>query len=715
MKLKTKKLLLVSTVAAVLAGCNNDTIESSVSEPVVEQDVSMTLRLMETTDVHATMMPYNYFISEEANAAAPMPEHGFTRTSLVIQETRDEVPNSLLLDNGDMIQGSPMGDYSSSLGVEYHEDNVHSTVKLMNYLDYDVSTIGNHEFNYGLDFLDAVIKKAEFPYVVANVWKADTQLTENCEDYLLSSEFDSSEPMYDPYVILDREYLGDDGNMHTVKVGVIGVTPPQVMGWDAKYLNCNVVLSDIKDTAEYYVPKMKDEGADVVVMLSHAGLEDDHNEFIENATLQLGYVDGIDAILFGHHHRMFPNETGEYGEIEGVDPELGKINGIPAVQASFWGSKLGVIDLKLHSSDGGKTWDVDHEDSTSELRDLIPEQSDVVAEDIIAAEHQGTVDYMSATIAEIDVNINSFFPQVVPDLSMQIVNEAQLNHLMKWKDAGDFDDAASDAIFLSVSAPFKSGRNGAEDYTNIQEGEFTNASVADIYVFDNNIPAALKMTGADLKKWIEWINSNAYNNLPLQDGENFLVEEFPGYNFDTFFGGFDEHGEGRIKYKVNVEKEPRFVDINGFNYTETSNGQLEDLTFDGMEIADDREVYVVTNSYRASNSGIPGIDNAEVVKEDAAYNNRELVQFYLDERLAEQGGDMLLEFPNSKVFELVAPNTQQVEFSSATLDEAFRCGNEVTGLSTTQESATKEGTEGFTKYYFNFDYSGEYNCSYKGL
>ena len=714
MKLSTKKLLLVSSIAAALVGCNSsDDDNNHVS------DQTISVRLMETTDIHTNVMPYNYFVSQEVNETQ-LPEWGLARTSLVIEAARNEVENSMLFDNGDLIQGSPMGDYMASLGTEHVKENTHPVYKAMNELQYDAANLGNHEFNYGLDYLDESLKGSEFPYVSANVWKVDNSLekvsdaADECEVRITEEFYETAEHKYNPYVILDREFKSSNGESYIVKVGVIGFTPPNIMGWDASLLKCNVMVSDIKKTAEHYVPKMKAEGADIIVAIPHSGLNDNNDEFAENATLHLAYVDDIDAIMFGHDHREFPNTTGEYGEIEGVDAELGLINGIPAVMPGFWGAKLGVIDLTLTTKDDGETWDVDHSKSTSTLRSLIPNSSNRIIEDLVADEHQGTIDYMSASIADIDVNMNSFFPQVVPDLSIQVVNEAQLHQLMKWKAEGVFADAADDAIFLSVSAPFKSGRNGPQDYTNIQEGELTNASVADIYVFDNNTPAVLKMTGSDMKNWIEWVNSNAYNSLPLAAGERFLNESFPGYNFDVFFGGFNQAGEGLLKYTINVEQESKYIDINGFEYTETDNKQLTSLTYNGVEIADDAEIYVITNNYRASNVKMPGVDKAVLVKEEAAFNNRELVQYYLQDSLADNEGDTALAFPNAEVFQLVAPNTDSVWFASATLDEAFRCvDNGITGLSTEKAEETKAGTEGFTKFHFNFDYSGEFNCAAK--
>ncbi|PMH44640.1 bifunctional metallophosphatase/5'-nucleotidase [Vibrio sp. 10N.286.49.B3] len=707
MKFNGKKLLLASSVAAALV--------IYISNNSTDDTISMDLRLMETTDIHTNIMPYNYFLSAADNNEK-MQDWGLARTAIVINNTRDEVDNHMLFDNGDLIQGSPMGDYMANLGVDHVRSNTHPVYKAMNALNYDAANLGNHEFNYGLDYLDETLKGSNFPYVSANVWKYDNSLTkvsqaaDECEVRVDDAFYANAETMYAPYEILTREFTAENGNSYTVNVGVIGFTPPDIMGWDATHLKCNVLVSDIKKTAEYFVPKMKAEGADIIVAIPHSGLTDSNNEFAENATLQLAYVDDIDALMFGHDHREFPNTTGEYGHIEGVDPEAGTINGKPAIMPGMWGAKLGVIDLKLTSSDKGQTWAI--ASSTTELRSLVEDQSDKNIEAAVEKEHLGTIEYMSDVIAQIDSNVNSFFPQLVPDLSMQIVNEAQYHQLNKWKESGEFENA-DDAIFLSVSAPFKSGRNGPTDFTNIQEGELTNASVADLYVFDNNTPAVLKLTGADLKNWIDWISSNTYNQLPLADNETFLVESYPGYNFDVFYGGFNAEQESRLHYVIDVTAESAFTDINGMEYTATGSTQVVSLTFDGAEIADEQVVYVVTNNYRASTNKMPGVDNAKVVKEEAAFNNRELVQYYLSDLLEEQEGETKLEFVNAKNFTLVAEGIKSVNFASATTDEAFRCAAEITGLSTNEELVDKNGTPGFTTFSFNFDYSGNFDCAVK--
>lgn len=144
------------------------------------------LRLMETTDLHVHVFPYDYYGDRPSDAV------GLSRTATLIRGFRDEATNSLLVDNGDFLQGNPMGDYIAyERGMK--DGNMHPIIQAMNTLDFDASTLGNHEFNYGLDFLMKTLNGAEFPVVSANVAKG--ALATNPRDDTLFLK---------PYVIIDR-------------------------------------------------------------------------------------------------------------------------------------------------------------------------------------------------------------------------------------------------------------------------------------------------------------------------------------------------------------------------------------------------------------------------------------------------------------------------------------------------------------------------------
>ena len=150
------------------------------------------LRIMETTDLHVAVFPYDYY------ADAPNDTLGLARTAAIIDAIRAEAGNSILIDNGDVIQGNPMGDYIAyEKGM--HEGDVHPVIAGMNTLAYEAGTLGNHEFNYGVDFLDLVNAGADFPIVCANFARSLGAAPRDDELHL------------EPYVILDRTITDGGG------------------------------------------------------------------------------------------------------------------------------------------------------------------------------------------------------------------------------------------------------------------------------------------------------------------------------------------------------------------------------------------------------------------------------------------------------------------------------------------------------------------------
>lgn len=710
-----KKIALCSAISLALVGCNSSNNSNDSNDR--DKRVAMDLRIMETTDLHGNMMPFDYFSNKFE------PSYGLARTAFVIDQARKEVENSMLFDNGDLIQGSPMADYMANKGAEYLQlGNRHPVYKAMNLLDYDAANIGNHEFNYGLEYLDAAIEGANFPYVVSNVFRYDENLltashfaSNSCETHIDDEFLSSAETAYDPYIILERTFTARDGEEYTLNVGVIGFTPPNIMSWDKSYLECEVVVSDIKATAAYYVPMMKEDGADIIVAVPHSGLTGSDAElpFQDNATWQIAQIDGIDAVLFGHDHNNFPSDSGNYDGMEGVDAPAGKIFGKPAVMPGFWGNHLGVVDLVIESDDSGETWTVNYEQSTAELRAVSENELELSTEIVasVAQEHLGTVGYMSTPILGISQKINSFFSAIVPDLSVQIVNEAQFHWGNELLEEGILDTSNGE-ILLSVSAPFKGGRGGADDYTNITGDELTNASVADLYVFDNNTPAVLKLTVADIKEWLETIASQQYQTISA-DGDYLLHQMFRSYNLDVFYGGWNVEGEAiGLHYEIDVTQPARYkVDDSGEleldadgrpQLAEGNNRRIYNFTYNSEVLDDSQVMYVVTNNYRASNNWIPGVDNAELVHEDAAYSNRELVDQYL-KHLAGDDADVIPdhEFTNAENFSLVGPSGLTVNFLSSPRGEEF--SEEVEGVTFTDETGNVGDNEGYSVYTYTFN------------
>src|SRR5690606_31980930 len=161
------RLALYSAVALGLSACGSDDDNSDNSNSgntdAAGKAATVILRVMETTDLHANIMNFNYYQIAQDDTV------GLVKTASLINSARAEVKISVLVDNGDLLQGSPLGDYVAKVkGLNTNE--VHPIYKAMNLLDYAVANIGNHEFNYGLPFLKEALDDAGFPYIFANVF-----------------------------------------------------------------------------------------------------------------------------------------------------------------------------------------------------------------------------------------------------------------------------------------------------------------------------------------------------------------------------------------------------------------------------------------------------------------------------------------------------------------------------------------------------------------
>lgn len=570
--------------------------------PVIAAEIE--LRIMETTDLHMHALNYDYYQDKEVDDA------GLARTATLIRDARSEVPNSLLFDNGDLLQGNPMGDYiARSRGLRQGE--VHPMYKAMNLLDYDAANIGNHEFNYGLEFLLKSLAGADFPYVLANVFEADGD-----------DDPGNDKHYFQPYVLLEREFSDTEGENHALVIGVIGFTPPQIMQWDKGHLDGRVTVKGIVETAESLVPQMREAGADLVVAIPHSGIAQSHPDGLkENATAELSRVAGIDAILFGHAHSVFPSES--YDGFPGADLEKGTLNGVPSVMPGFWGSHLGVIDLTLAKNEGDNDWRV--VDSKTEARGifrleerekipLVESQADIVA--AVQADHDATRAWVGQPVGTITAPINSFFALVQDDPSIQIVTDAQMAYGERAIQGTEYDGLP----VLSAGAPFKAGgRGGPDNYTDLPAGEIAIRNVADLYVYPNTV-RLVKLTGAQVREWLER-SAAQFNTIdPTSSETQFLISEtHPSYNFDVIDG---------VTYRIDVTQPARYSD-DGDLLDETTN-RIVGLERNGEPVRDDDEFVVVTNNYRASGGGtFPGLDGSTIIIEAPETNRQLLVDYIL--------------------------------------------------------------------------------------
>ncbi|MHA4871250.1 bifunctional 2',3'-cyclic-nucleotide 2'-phosphodiesterase/3'-nucleotidase [Duganella sp. PWIR1] len=554
-----------------------------------------TLALLETSDLHANVLSYDYYKLQAD------PSIGLERTATLIRQARAEYPNNLLLDNGDALQGTALADYQALVKPVGCGQTV-AIYKAMNQLGVDGAGVGNHEFNYGLAYLnqvtgsrfdvDGVAADAHaapcagpnFPIVLANIYSVKTR-----------------QPLFAPYRILTRRIAatGPDGKplTATIKVGIIGFAPPGVLSWDKAWLEGKVYAEGVRESAQKYIPQMRAEGADLVVAISHAGIDGaPYTPQMENANYYLAQVPGIDAMLTGHAHLPFPNPASTLAafNLPGVDKVKGTVHGVPTVMANLWGKHLGVIGLRLKYD--GKRWLVDKDRTTVEARAIQnPDRSYVAADPAIGAlvadEHAATIGYVKTPVGTSDFRMSSYFADVGDVTAIELVNQAQTAYVQDYVKANLPQYAALPV--LSMASPFKTGAAGVADYTDVKPGAVALNNAADLYLYPNALHA-VKIDGAGLKAWLEK-SAERFNRIdPASSAPQELVNTaFAGYNFDMLTSA-------DVSYRIDV--------------TQPVGQRIVDLHYKGAPLSPAQEFLVATNNYRASGGGnFPGLDGGKTV------------------------------------------------------------------------------------------------------
>ncbi|WP_158716337.1 bifunctional UDP-sugar hydrolase/5'-nucleotidase [Blastococcus sp. Marseille-P5729] len=273
------------------------------------------LTLLAVTDVHGALTDWDYVHDR------PTDEGGLARVATVVREIRAVTPSTVLLDCGDSIQGNPLTALYAS-----EPDGVHPVADVLNHLGVDAAALGNHDLDYGLERLSAYAADCDFPVLAANL---------------------SPIPGVASRVILDRTLP----RLGPLRLGVVGLSTPGVILWNATHLAGRVSTRGIVEVAAEQVRLVRQEGADLVVVLSHSGMGPgssygDSLPWPENDTRRLiREVPGIDAVVLGHAHE----------ELSGHERCVSTGQLVPYVEPSCMGLRLGRIDLRLRRAGDGIT------------------------------------------------------------------------------------------------------------------------------------------------------------------------------------------------------------------------------------------------------------------------------------------------------------------------------------------------------------------------
>jgi len=574
----------------------------AVALPTAAPAAELHLRILATTDLHMNLVDYD-FIRDRADETI-----GLDRVAALIEEARAQNPNAILVDAGDLLQGSPMGDVVARDLAK--GDRMHPAYAIMNALHYDAGAVGNHDFNFGLDFLERAQKGRDFPLLAANVYRANP-------------DGSRGGTLFPASILLVRRFKDSAGAERDVKIGVIGVLPPQIMTWDRDKLSGKLVTGDAVEAVAREIPGLEAQGADVIVAIAHGGLSAAPQAGgDENFAAYLAPLEGVDAIVSGHSHRVFPGK--DYDGFPGANLADGTIDGKPVVMAGAYGSHLGVIDLTL--DDSGGRWAI--ADGKSEARPVAPRgegkpnarlPADPAIDALAAPWRDETLSYVRAPIGEAETPINTYLALLGDTAALRLVADAQLAAAQEIVKGTPYEGLP----ILSAAAPFRvGGRPGPDHYTDIKAGPIAIKDAADLYIYPN-ILTIVRLKGSDVREYLEKA-ARLFNRIdPSRTEPQNLVGDMPAYNFDVLFG---------LTYQIDVTQPARYG--RGPTIDDPNARRVSDIRYRGEVLKDEQDYLIVTNNYRANGGGeFPRMDGSAIVLAGEEPNRDVLISYIRGKRL----------------------------------------------------------------------------------
>jgi 2',3'-cyclic-nucleotide 2'-phosphodiesterase/3'-nucleotidase len=522
------------------------------------------LTIMGTSDLHGSVFNWDYFTNAEYDDPAKN-DIGLAKLATLVQAVRSQRGrgHTLMIDAGDTIQGTPLTYYFARI-APITDGNVHPMAAAMNHIGYDAAALGNHEFNYGIPLLRAFAGQLDFPLVGANALDART-----------------GRPAFTPYVIKNVLVNGEQ----PIRVGILGLTNPGIAIWDKANVEGEMTFPGLVQQAAIWVPRMRAQGADVVVVAAHSGAttSSSYGDLLpvpENAsTLVAQQVPGIDAILVGHAHQEIP-------ERRVVNEKTGRE--VVLTEPLAWGMRLSVIDLSLVR--GAHRWVVQSVGSSVLNSNTVRPDPEVVK--LLAADHDTVVRYVNSVIGSSMVAMPCGKAHYEHTSALDFINLVQAE-AVRTAIAGTVEASLP---VLSITAP--SNREAA-----IPAGQISVRDVAGLYSFDNTLLAII-FTGAQVKAHLE--KSAEYFRQVTGIGP-FTPDELtnaitdaaptgtPDYNYDVM-GGLD----APLTYDVDVAR--------------SVGSRIVNLAYAGAPIDLAAQFVVAITSYRQSGGGgFPGVTTAPVV------------------------------------------------------------------------------------------------------
>ncbi|MFI8239838.1 bifunctional metallophosphatase/5'-nucleotidase [Streptomyces sp. NPDC085866] len=503
------------------------------------------LTVMGTTDLHGHVFNWDYFKNAEYTDKAGNAQ-GLARISTLVNQIRAEKGhcNTLLLDAGDTIQGTPLTYYYAKVDpITAKGGPVHPMAQAMNAIGYDAAALGNHEFNYGIETLRKFEDQLGFPLLGANAVDAKTL-----------------RPAFPPYFVKTFHVPG----ARPVKVAVLGLTNPGIAIWDKAYVQGKLAFPGLEEQAAKWVPKLKALGADVVVVSAHSGSSGtssygDQLPYVENAAANVAkQVPDIDAILVGHAHVEIP-------ELKVTNDKTGKT--VVLSEPLAYAERLSVFDIELVFEKG--RWTVESVSSKVLNSNSVADDPEITK--LLGDEHAKVVKYVNQVVGTATATLTTVEARYKDAPIIDLITKVQ-EDVVKAALAGT--EYASLPVVAQAS-PFSRT-------SEIPAGNVTIRDLSSLYVYDNTLVAKL-LTGAQVRAYLEY--SAAYYVQTAADAAvdvEKLTNEGgrPDYNYDYVSG---------LSYDIDI--------------AQPVGSRIKNLTFNGAALDDAQQFVFAVNNYRANGGG----------------------------------------------------------------------------------------------------------------
>ena len=556
----------------------------SVCSTNAKKPKTVTLKFIETTDVHGMFFPTNYTTGKAVGGS-------MARVSSYVKSQRTTYGNNLiLLDNGDILQGQPTNYYWNFIDTQ--DENIAASV--VNYMGYDAQAFGNHDIETGHNCYDKWNREVKCPILAANMINAET-----------------GNPYTNPYKIIERE---------GVKIAILGMTTPAVPNWLSESLWSGIRFEEMVSCTRKWVKTIKEkENPDLIIGLFHSGLKGGitNDEYDENATLAVALrVHGLDAIFYGHDHlsnfgfiRQYEEKTDDY-PFYFITKDGGPSSAV----------SLSKTDSVLIVNPGSNAYNVGEATIT-----LTMQNNKVVSKKI-------TGQLVSMKSMPIDEEYMNYFADDIRRLQ-----EYTTKKIGTFESSMNMGDAFfGSSAFIDFIHNIQMKTTGADISftgplainTTINAGTVTTADMFNLYKFENTL-YVIQMTGAEIKNYLEMSYGQWTNQMKSSDDHILLFDDKNNERnngFKNFYGNFDS--ACGIDYTVDVTK-PEGQKV---NILKMSNGQPFDTT---------KMYKVAINSYRGNGGGELLTKGAGIPKEELKsriLSQTELGQrHYLAEEIQKQG------------------------------------------------------------------------------